>query len=52
MVLEVVVVGLTIIIKVVPLAIIQQSHQSMANPLLFNHLPMLLISGEEFHKEP
>lgn len=52
MVLEVVVVGLTIIIKAVPLATIQQSQQSTANPLLSNPLPMLLISGEEFHKEP
>lgn len=52
MVLEVVVVGLTIIIKVVPLATIQQSHQSMVDPPLSSHLPMLLISGEEFHKEP
>lgn len=52
MALEVVVVGLTIIIKAVPLATIQQSHQSTADPPLFNHLPMLLISGEEFHKEP
>ena len=52
MVLEVVVVGLTIIIKEAPLATIQQSHQFMVDPPLFSHPPMLLISGEEFHKEP